>query len=41
MTAGMALVWLFSFTKYTIQRWEGIAIIAMFLGYIAWLIINV
>lgn len=41
MTAGMALVWLFSFTKYTIQRWEGIAIIAMFLGYMAWLIINV
>ncbi|HCC88245.1 MAG TPA: sodium:proton exchanger [Prevotella sp.] len=41
MVISMALFWLLSFTKLRIERWEGGALIACFLGYIAWLMINV
>lgn len=40
MVASMVLLWLFSFTKYRIQRWEGVVLTAVFIGYISWLIIN-
>ncbi|MCQ2974009.1 MAG: calcium/sodium antiporter [Bacteroidales bacterium] len=32
------LLWLFSYTKYTVQRWEGVVLCAIFGGYMAWLI---
>lgn len=39
MLAGsMILLWLFSFTKLTIQRWEGALLTAIFTGYLVWLI---
>lgn len=38
MLAGVVLLWLFSFTKYKIERWEGIVLIAVFVGYMVWLI---
>ena len=38
MTMGMVLLWLFSFTKYKIERWEGVALIVVFVGYMVWLI---
>lgn len=41
MVISMALFWLLSFTKLRIERWEGGVLIACFLGYIAWLMINV
>ena len=41
MTAGIALLWLFSFTKFTVERWEGALLTAIFTGYMAWLIANV
>ena len=41
MVISMALFWLLSFTKLRIERWEGGVQIACFLGYIAWLMINV
>lgn len=41
MVLSMVLLWLFSFTKYRIERWEGFVLIATFLGYISWLLANV
>lgn len=41
MIFSMVLVWLFSFTRYTIARWEGILAVILFVGYIAWLVYNV
>lgn len=38
MVVSMILLWLFSFTKYTIQRWEGALLFAVFAGYMAWLL---
>lgn len=38
MVLSMVMLWLFSFTKYRIDRWEGFVLIAVFLGYISWLI---
>lgn len=40
MVVSMVLLWLFSFTKYRIQRWEGVVLTAVFIGYISWLIVN-
>ncbi len=34
----MAMLWLFSFTKLTIERWEGGALITVFAGYMYWII---
>ncbi|GAB6982405.1 calcium/sodium antiporter [Prevotella dentasini] len=38
MVVSMILVWFFSFTKYTIERWEGAVLTAVFAGYMWWLI---
>ena len=40
MVLSMVMLWLFSFTKYRIERWEGFVLIAVFLGYISWLAVN-
>ena len=37
----MVLLLLFSYTKYTIARWEGAVLTILFAGYMVWLIINV
>ena len=34
------LFWLFSFTKYKLERWEGAVLLALCTGYITWLIYN-
>lgn len=41
MSAGIALVWFFSYTKYTVARWEGAVLVAGFLGYMWWLLAGV
>lgn len=41
MLLSMVLLWLFSFTKYTLSRWEGALLTTIFCGYITWLVINV
>lgn len=41
MVLSMVMLWLLSFTKYRIDRWEGFVLIAVFLGYISWLLVNV
>lgn len=40
MVISMVLLWLFSFTKYRIQRWEGAVLTLVFIGYISWLVVN-
>lgn len=41
MVVSMVLLWLFSFTKYRIERWEGVVLTLIFAGYISWLIYSV
>ena len=38
MGGSMLLLWFFSFTKYTVARWEGAVLTALFLGYMWYLI---
>ena len=41
MILSMVLLWLFSFTKYRVQRWEGAVLAAVFAAYMCWLVANV
>ena len=41
LMVSILLVWLFSFTRYKLERWEGILLLIMFFGYMGWLIYNV
>lgn len=34
----ITLLWLFSFTKFKVERWEGVVMLALFAGYMSWLI---
>ena len=38
MLISVTFVWLFSFTRYTVERWEGAALVGGYLVYLAWLI---
>lgn len=38
MGSSMVLLWLFSYTKYTVERWEGAVLTILFLAYMGWLI---
>ena len=40
MVISMVLLWLFSFTKHRIERWEGGLLVAVFIGYMAYLIMQ-
>ena len=40
LVISMILLWLFSFTKYTIERWEGGLLTAVFLGYMTYLVMQ-
>ena len=37
LVVSIVMVWAFSFTKYTVARWEGAVLALAFLGYMAWL----
>ena len=37
----MVLLLLFSYTKYTIARWEGAVLTILFVGYMTWVVMNV
>ena len=41
MTIGIGLLWFFSYTKFTVERWEGALLTVIFTGYMAWLIAKV
>lgn len=38
LVISIIMIWFFSFTKYIIERWEGLILSATFIGYIAYLI---
>ena len=38
MLLSVALVWLFSRTRYTVERWEGAVLLLGYLAYLVWLI---
>ena len=38
LLVSIVLLWLFSFTKYKVERWEGALLLAIFAGYMSWLI---
>lgn len=40
MLLSVALVWLFSFTRFTVERWEGALLVVGYLVYLGWLISN-
>ena len=37
MTVSAFLLWFMSYTKYTVERWEGVVLTAIFIAYIIWL----
>ena len=41
MLGSVVLVWLFSRTKYTVERWEGAVLVVGYLIYLGWLLSNV
>jgi len=41
MLGSVILVWLFSRTKYTVERWEGLLLVVGYLVYVGWLLSNV
>lgn len=41
MVASVLLLWLFSYTKLTVARWEGAVLTAAYLGYLGWLLYSV
>ena len=38
MLISVVLIWLFSYTRYTVERWEGGVLTALFLAYMGWLL---
>lgn len=40
LVVSMLLVWGMSYTKYLIERWEGVVLILVYGGYLTWLIYN-
>ena len=41
MLLSVVLVWLFSYTKYTVARWEGAVLTAFFTVYMGWLLYSI
>ena len=40
MLVSIVMVWLFSRTRYTVERWEGAMLVLGYLAYLIWLIMN-
>jgi len=40
MLLSVSLVWLFSFTRFTVERWEGALLVVGYLAYLSWLLYN-
>ena len=41
MLGSVSLVWLFSYTRYTVERWEGALLVIGYIVYLGWLLSNV
>jgi cation:H+ antiporter len=40
MLLSVAFVWIFAFTRFKVERWEGFVLLAGYLAYLIWLIIS-
>lgn len=40
LVGSMFLLWLFSYTKYTVARWEGAVLTCIFIAYMTWLVLK-
>ena len=40
MLGSVSLVWLFSRTRYTVERWEGAVLVGGYMVYLCWLLSN-
>ena len=40
MLVSISLIWLFSYTRYTVERWEGALLTFLFFSYMGWLLYN-
>ena len=40
MLLSVLLVWLFSFTRYTVEKWEGVVLTLIYAAYTGWLLYN-
>ena len=40
MLLSVLLVWLFSFTRYTVEKWEGVVLTLIYVAYTGWLLYN-
>jgi len=40
MVVSIAMLWFFSYTKFTVERWEGAVFVCILCGYMGWLISN-
>lgn len=41
MAVSIVVVWLFSFTRYTVERWEGAVLVCGYAGYMWWLLYSI
>ena len=41
MLLSVLLVWLFSFTRYTVEKWEGVVLTLIYVAYTGWLMYNI
>ena len=41
MLGSIVMVWLFSRTKYTVERWEGALLAVVYIAYVCWLLSQV
>ena len=41
LLGSMLLLWMFSYTKFKVERWEGALLTTLYVGYIGWLVYNV
>jgi len=41
MLGSIVMVWLFSRTKYTVERWEGVLLAVVYIAYVCWLLSQV
>ena len=41
LIVSMLLLWVFSYTKYTIKRWEGLVLIGVFFAYMSYLFMHI
>ena len=41
LVGSILLLWMFCYTKYSVEKWEGGVLTAIYVGYVSWLVYNV